>query len=48
MMLHYTDDDGNEVTATSADGNEMAAVVCDNEYVNKYAFPVSASENMWI
>ena len=38
MMLHYTDDDGNEVTATSADGNEMAAVVCDNEYVNKYAF----------
>lgn len=38
MMLHYTDDDGNEVTATSADGNEMAAVACDNEYVNKYAF----------
>lgn len=38
MMLHYTDDDGNEVTATSADGNEMAAVVCNNEYVNKYAF----------
>ncbi|WP_448901786.1 glycosyl hydrolase family 18 protein [Eubacterium sp.] len=38
MMLHYTDDDGNEVTATSADGNEMAAVVCDNKYVNKYAF----------
>ena len=38
MMLHYTDDDGNEVTAISADGNEMAAVVCDNEYVNKYAF----------
>ena len=46
MMLHYTDDDGNEVTATSADGNEMAAVACDNEYVNKYAEEYGVEKNL--
>lgn len=37
MMLHYTDNDGNEVVASSNNGNEIAAVLWENEYVTKYA-----------